>query len=64
MTTKYFTSATFKFLRDLAANNNRAWFHANKPRYEHVLRQPFLQLIADLQAPLAKISTHYRADPR
>jgi uncharacterized protein (TIGR02453 family) len=60
----YFDKATFKFLRDLAANNNRAWFAANKPRYEHVLREPFLRLIADLQAPLAKISTHYRADAR
>ena len=60
----YFNAATFRFLRDLAANNNRAWFAANKPRYEDVLRGPFLRLIADLQAPLAKISTHYRADPR
>ncbi|MFI4971009.1 MAG: DUF2461 family protein, partial [Lysobacterales bacterium] len=50
MATTYFTPATFKFLRDLAANNNRTWFAANKPRYEDVLRQPFLHLIADLQA--------------
>ncbi|MEO5623262.1 MAG: DUF2461 domain-containing protein [Dokdonella sp.] len=64
MAIRYFSSATFKFLRDLAANNNRTWFAANKPRYEDVLRQPFLQLITDLQAPLARISTHYRADPR
>jgi uncharacterized protein (TIGR02453 family) len=62
--TSYFTPATFKFQRDLAANNNRPWFAANKARYEDVLRQPFLRLIADLQAPLAKISPHYRADPR
>ena len=60
----YFSPATFKFLRDLAKNNNRDWFNANRPRYEDVLRQPFLRLIADLQAPLAKISTHYLADPR
>ncbi len=33
-------------------------------RYEDVLREPFLRLIADMQAPLAKISPHYRADPR
>jgi uncharacterized protein (TIGR02453 family) len=62
--TTYFSPATFKFLRDLARNNNRPWFAANKPRYEEVLRQPFLRLITDLQAPIAKISTHYRADPR
>lgn len=64
MAITYFTAATFKFLRDLKANNNRIWFNENKPRYEEVLRQPFLQLIADLQAPLAKISPHFVADPR
>ena len=64
MTTAYFTLATFKFLRDLAANNNREWFAANKPRYEEVLRGPYLRLIADLATPLAKISPHYRADAR
>ena len=64
MSSAYFSPATFKFLRDLAANNNRAWFAANKPRYEDVLRQPFLRLIADLQEPIAHVSPHYRADPR
>ncbi|NCT66392.1 MAG: DUF2461 domain-containing protein [Rhodanobacteraceae bacterium] len=64
MATTYFTPATFTFLRDLAANNNRTWFSANKARYEDVLRQPFLRLIADLAEPLAKISAHYIADPR
>jgi len=64
MATPYFTAATFRFLRELAANNNRPWFAANKARYEADLRQPFLQLIADLQAPLARISGHYIADPR
>lgn len=60
----YFSNASFKFLTDLGRNNNREWFLANKPRYEAELRGPFLQLLGDLQAPLAKISTHYRADTR
>jgi uncharacterized protein (TIGR02453 family) len=64
LATTYFSAATFKFLRDLARNNNRAWFAANKSRYEDVLRQPFLRFIGDLQAPLAKISPRYVADPR
>ncbi len=29
-----FTQATFVFLDELAANNDRAWFEANKLRYE------------------------------
>ena len=64
MPDRYFSAATFRFQRDLAANNNRTWFAANKSRYEDVLREPFLRLIADMQAPLARISKHYRADPR
>jgi uncharacterized protein (TIGR02453 family) len=60
----HFTPATFRFLRDLARNNSREWFHANKPRYDEHVKQPFLDLIAALDAPLAKVSTHFRADPR
>jgi uncharacterized protein (TIGR02453 family) len=60
----YFTPATFKFLRALARNNNREWFLKHKAEYERDVRDPFLQLITDMQAPLAKISKHFRADPR
>lgn len=60
----YFTPATFTFLRQLRQNNNREWFHAHKAHYENHLREPFLQLIADLQDPIRRISTHYLADPR
>jgi uncharacterized protein (TIGR02453 family) len=60
----YFDAAGLKFLRDLARNNNRDWFNARKPRYEATLRDPFLRLIGDLAEPLAKISPHFRADPR
>lgn len=60
----YFSPATFRFLRQLERHNNREWFHAHKADYERHVREPFQALIADLQAPLAKISTHYRADPR
>lgn len=64
MPNAYFTPATFKFLRALARNNNREWFLKHKAEYEREVRDPFLQLITDVQAPLAKISAHYRADPR
>ncbi len=60
----YFSKASFRFLRVLARNNNRTWFHAHQGDYELHVREPFLQLIADLQAPLKKISLHMRADPR
>ncbi|HLI18611.1 MAG TPA: DUF2461 domain-containing protein [Rhodanobacteraceae bacterium] len=60
----YFSPATFRFLRSLARHNNRTWFKAHQQDYETHVREPFLQLIADLQAPVAKLSRQYRADPR
>jgi uncharacterized protein (TIGR02453 family) len=60
----HFSPATFRFLRALGRHNNRSWFKAHHDEYERSVRGPYLQLIADFQAPLAKISTHYRADPR
>jgi uncharacterized protein (TIGR02453 family) len=60
----YVTANSFRFLRELARNNNREWFAANKARYEKTTRDPFLRLIGDLAEPLAKISPHFRADPR
>jgi uncharacterized protein (TIGR02453 family) len=64
MHSTYFTPATFKFLRALDRNNSRDWFAAHKDDYERDVRDPSLQLIADIAAPLAKISPHYRADAR
>ncbi|HNV82819.1 MAG TPA: DUF2461 domain-containing protein [Arenimonas sp.] len=61
---KYFSDKTFKFLNNLHRNNNREWFNEHKADYETHVRQPFLALIGDFQAPLAKISSHYVSDPR
>jgi uncharacterized protein (TIGR02453 family) len=63
-TNAYFTPATFAFLSDLAANNDRAWFDANKPRYEADVKQPALRFIAAFGPHLKKVSEHFRADPR
>ncbi len=58
------TPALFDFLRDLAANNERAWFQANRDRYEADVVRPMLDFVAAFAAPLAEISPHFRADPR
>jgi uncharacterized protein (TIGR02453 family) len=60
----YFTPATFRFFKSLVLHNNREWFHEHKDDYERHVREPFLALIGDLDAPLKKISPHYRADTR
>ena len=64
VTSPYFSEKTFKFLRSLARNNSREWFHEHKAEYQTSVRGPFLQLIADLQPDLLAVSEHYRADPK
>ena len=58
-----FTPATFKFLTELERNNNRAWFNANKERYERDVKEPMLTFIASLQRPVARISKYLVVDP-
>ena len=60
----YFSPALFQFLRDLKANNDRAWFQANRERYELDVREPLLHFIADFALRLRSISRHLNADPR
>ena len=59
-----FTPDIFAFLRDLATNNNRAWFHENKQRFEDSVRQPALDFITDFVEPLETLSPHFVADSR
>jgi uncharacterized protein (TIGR02453 family) len=59
-----FSKTTFKFLDELAANNNRAWFDANKPHYESLVREPAMEFIAAMAPALEKFAPHFRADPR
>ncbi len=59
-----FTAATFKFLRDLKANNNRDWFKANQARYEATVREPALEFITEFGPHLQRISPHFRAEAK
>lgn len=60
----HFSSATFDFLDELAANNSRDWFEANKHRYEDEVRTPALSFIESMAPHLARIAPHFRADAR
>lgn len=62
--TRHFNRSFFAFLEELADNNDRAWFHANKERYRDQVQEPLLRFIADFKQPLARISRHFVADPR
>src|SRR2546428_14007259 len=60
----YFSPEFFKFLRDLARNNNRVWFQKNKQRYERYVLAPSLRFIKDAGAELRAVSPYLVADPR
>jgi uncharacterized protein (TIGR02453 family) len=59
-----FSPELFAFLTELRIHNDRAWFLANKQRYEKVVREPFLRFIADYGPRLRAISRYLVADPR
>lgn len=60
----HFTPRLFAFLRDLAHNNDREWFHAHQDDYERHVREPALEFIADVAAPLSRLSDQFSADAR
>jgi uncharacterized protein (TIGR02453 family) len=64
MPTTHFSPALFAFLRDLAANNDRAWFLDNKERYLASVQEPALEFITDFGPRLRGISPHFTADAR
>jgi uncharacterized protein (TIGR02453 family) len=59
-----FSAATLRFLDELAANNNRAWFDANKLRYESLVREPALDFIAAMAPLLEGFAPSFRAEAR
>lgn len=64
MPTKFFTPKLFEFLRHLATHNDRDWFKANQADYERHVREPALDFITAVAAPLAEISPYLAVDAR
>ena len=61
---RYFTPEVFAFLSELADNNEKAWWEANKKRYIEVIKEPAMEFIADFEPRLHKLSPHFVADTR
>lgn len=59
-----FSQNTFRFLDELAANNNRNWFEQNKNNYELLVRTPALKFIEAMAPALASFAPSFRADTR
>lgn len=52
------------FLRGLAKNNNRDWFHARKETYETKCKAPMLGLIEAVNAELMEFAPEHVTDPK
>jgi len=59
-----FSKEFFEFFNELSKNNNREWFAENKERYRATVVEPICAFIEAMAPRLAKISSHYVADPR
>ncbi len=44
----YFNQEYIDFFKELAANNNRDWFQANKKRYEKHVKEPFKAFVEEM----------------
>jgi len=57
-----FTSDSFGFFAELETNNNKAWWEANKVRYEEQVRQPLLALLDQVAGEfgVSKVYRPYR----
>lgn len=60
----YFEPELFVFLKQLKKNNNREWFLKNKHRFEDKVKDPLLDFICDVRAPLSKICDNLKIDPK
>ena len=53
------TDPSFAFFRDLAENNNTAWFDRNRERYERDVKQVFQSLLTELEPSLLDLNPHF-----
>ena len=51
------------FLRNLAANNNKAWFEAHRKEYEEHLLEPLKTLVSDLSGFMLSIDPDFMTTP-
>ncbi len=54
----YFTPDFHAFFIELAGNNHKDWFHANKKRYENDVKKPFEHFIQDVLNAMAAEGEH------
>lgn len=64
MSESIITPRLYTFLSELKKHNRREWFEENKERYETDVLLPAVELVAQLQKPLAKVAPMLSAVPK
>jgi uncharacterized protein (TIGR02453 family) len=59
-----FSPGTLRFLRGLAAHNNKPWFEAHREEYEAAVKAPMQALIEELDVRLAHFAPEIVGDPK
>jgi uncharacterized protein (TIGR02453 family) len=49
---------------ELGDNNNKAWFDENRGRFDSLIMEPTVQLVAGLAEPLSQLNPALRAEPK
>jgi uncharacterized protein (TIGR02453 family) len=60
----YFRPAYLQFFQELALNNHREWFHANKKTYEKEVKEPFKAFVQALIDEAGKVEPDIIIDPK
>ncbi len=60
----FFTEATFTFLADLARNNEKDWFEANRDRYEAHWRAPALDFVTAIADRMRALDPPHKAEAK
>jgi len=59
-----FSEEVLNFLKDLKAHNDKAWFDANRQRFDELVIAPSLELVASLSGPLSRLTPALSAVPK
>lgn len=60
----WFTDDFNKFFKDLAKNNNKEWFDANRKRYEASVKNPFQAFVAEAIKRIHKLDKSIAIEPK
>jgi len=60
----YFEKAYLDFFKELAANNHKDWFDANRKRYEKFVKAPFAVFVADVIKEVQKLEPKVKVEPK